>query len=245
MNYKDIVFLDFETTGVNPHTCQPTELAAVVIDGRKLEIKDKFTSLIKPELDEAKCLAYNLTPLSEEVLRITNIDRKELEKANSLEFVWQNFVTFINKACPSKNKFQAPIMAGFNVDGYDKIIINRIAGGHFWAQSILPEKHLTKTKASGIKLDEPWGFGPWDASRSEQGLFNTIVQVDLMDIFWTFTEDNIEVNKLNMKTVRDFVGIDQEGAHRALKDVEDGASVLINFLNITRQVSRKINFRKR
>jgi DNA polymerase III epsilon subunit-like protein len=39
MNYRDYVVYDFETTSANPLRTQPVQIAAVVVHGRKLEIK--------------------------------------------------------------------------------------------------------------------------------------------------------------------------------------------------------------
>ena len=40
-NFRDIIVFDFETGGANPHTCQPTQIAAVAIHARKLEPSGK------------------------------------------------------------------------------------------------------------------------------------------------------------------------------------------------------------
>ena len=37
-NIRDIIVFDFETGGANPHTCQPTQIAAVAIHSKKLEL---------------------------------------------------------------------------------------------------------------------------------------------------------------------------------------------------------------
>ena len=34
-NFRDIIVFDFETGGANPHTCQPTQIAAVAIPSGK------------------------------------------------------------------------------------------------------------------------------------------------------------------------------------------------------------------
>ena len=48
MNLHKIAVIDFETTGINPDTCEPTQLAAVMVDPRKLEIIEgsEFNTLI-------------------------------------------------------------------------------------------------------------------------------------------------------------------------------------------------------
>ena len=50
MNYRDIIVFDFETGGRNPYSCQPTQIAAVAIHARKLELQPggTFNSEIRP-----------------------------------------------------------------------------------------------------------------------------------------------------------------------------------------------------
>jgi len=50
MNFRKIVVYDFESDGVNPYECEPVQIAAVVLDARKLEIikGSEFNSMMKP-----------------------------------------------------------------------------------------------------------------------------------------------------------------------------------------------------
>lgn len=248
MNRQDIVFFDFETTSINPHTCQPTELAAVCIDGRRLTIREDsiFSSLIKPEFDEEKCSQLNLDPFTDEVSRKTGITSDMLKDAPTLEVVWSQFHTYHKKYNPSGSKWSAPIKAGFNITNYDNHIVNRICGGHF-RHTKRQMEFLGKTKAfQDIKLPrviEPYGFGPWDENRMEETLFAPRDCIDLMSILWMWTENLPEVTSLSMDATRDWLGISKEGAHRAAKDVIDGAKVLIKFLQLTRKISGKTKFK--
>jgi DNA polymerase III alpha subunit (gram-positive type) len=244
MNYKDIIFLDFETTGKNCNTAQPIELAAVAINGRRLEInhEEKFSSLIRPIFDEAECARLGLQPVTEEVLRITNIDMEELKLAPDLKTVWSQFEQFTYKFNPKRNTWTAPIMAGFNINRYDLPIINRICGGHFWQKQIFPAEFLSKAKEAGIKIEEPYGFGPWDESYQSQKLFNKIIVLDLMEMVWTWTENSMQIESNGMGAVRDWLGIDSTGAHRALKDVEDGAEIVTRFLKLQRYFGPQVNW---
>ena len=65
MNYRDIIVFDFETGGANPHTCQPTQIAAVAIHARKLEIQPggTFNSEIRPIIDDDKAIKAGVAPL--------------------------------------------------------------------------------------------------------------------------------------------------------------------------------------
>jgi DNA polymerase III epsilon subunit-like protein len=67
MNYRDYIVYDFETTSANPHTTQPVQIAAVVVHGRKLEIKEgsEFQSLMKPYMTEESCKKHGVDILED------------------------------------------------------------------------------------------------------------------------------------------------------------------------------------
>ena len=54
MNYRDIIVFDFETGSANPHTTQPTQIAAIAIHARKLQLQPggTFNSEIRPIIDD-------------------------------------------------------------------------------------------------------------------------------------------------------------------------------------------------
>jgi len=250
MNYQDFIFLDFETTGRNPFTCQPTQLAAVVIDGRKLEIKESnvFKSYIAPIWDEEECEKLGLTPVNDEACEKSNITREMLQDAPSLKSVWKKFEQYVFRHNPKKSKWGAPIKAGMNIERYDAIIIDRICGGHFGKARNELDKMLAggiieKGVAAAVKKIEPYGLGPWDDDRQEETLFYPRDCVDLMRIIWMWTENMPEIKSLSMDAVREWLGIDAEGAHTADKDVLDGAKVLVKFLKLHRNYATKIKFR--
>jgi len=240
MNYNDIIFYDFETTGVNPHTAQPIQLAAVMIDGRKLTIDDKniFDSYINIVWDEDECNRLDLTPYSDEIKRITGIDKKNLEPAPSLQTVWEEFQQFVYRNNPSKEKWKSPIRAGYNIDRYDNIIVDRICGGH---RRNAKMQLLNVDKS--IKIEDPYGFGPWDPKRQEDTLFNPRDSIDLLRIVWQWTENMADIKSLSFDSVRDWLGISAEGAHNAKKDVLDGAQTLVRFLKLHRHVAPTIKFK--
>jgi DNA polymerase III epsilon subunit-like protein len=247
MNYQDIVFLDFETTGKNPYTAQPTQLAAVVINGRKLEIRDNsiFKSDIQPIWDEEECARLNLQVMTQEVIDKTGITPEQLKTAPALKTVWAEFQQYINRFNPKKSKWGAPIKSGMNFDKYDSIIIDRICGGHFRNAKIELDKLQSGgiIKAEGIKIPEPYGFGPWDNDRQEEALFYPRDSIDLMRVLWLWTENMPEIKSLSMDAMREWLNIGTENAHTADKDVMDGATVLIKFLKLHRKVAPTVNFR--
>ena len=222
-------------------------MAALVIHGRKLEIQEDslFESYIQPIWDIDECQKLGLDPITDEVLEKTHIDIKQLQEAPSLKTVWDQFTQYVNKYNYKKSRWGAPIKAGMNIDKYDNIIIDRICGGHFR----YAKKELDQLTQSGIiekesvKIPEPYGFGPWDSERQEESLFFPRDSVDLLRIIWMWTENMVDIRSLSMDAVREWLGISTEGAHNAIKDVTDGAKVLIKFLKLHRNYAPKVKFR--
>ena len=52
------------------------------------------------------------------------------------------------------------------------------------------------------------------------------------------------VNSISMDSMRDYMGIDKEGSHAALKDVKDTANIMIRFLKFHRALASKTQFEK-
>ena len=114
MNYRDIIVFDFETGGRNPYTCQPTQIAAVAIHARKLELQPggTFNSEIRPIIDDDKAIKAGVDPLEEEALKITRKTRDELAKAPLPKTVWRKFSQFCDKYNFKKNKLLCPNSCG-------------------------------------------------------------------------------------------------------------------------------------
>ena len=95
-NYRDIIVFDFETGSADPRTCQPTQIAAVAIHARKLELQPGgfFNSEIRPIIDDDEAIKAGVAPLEDDALRITRKTRDELAKAPPLKTVWNKFAQF-------------------------------------------------------------------------------------------------------------------------------------------------------
>ena len=79
----------------------------------------------------------------------------------------------------------------------------------------------------------------------EDTLFAPRDGIDLMHMVWSWTENRNELTSYSMDSIREWLGISKDGSHRALKDVKDGANVLIKFLNLIRNTSSKTKFKGR
>lgn len=216
MGMRDVICFDFETGGRNPLKCQPTQIAAIALDGRSLTPKGEFNSLIRPIIDDEKAIAAGVDPLEEEALKITKKTREELAKAPLPKVVWSKFVQFVNKYNWKGTPFFAPIPAGFNIIGYDLHIVDRLCKE----------------------------FGPWDENRQRQALFHQIYKIDMMDNMFMWTEGDPDVKSISMDSLRERMGLSKDNAHDALQDVKDTANIMIKFMKTHRTVYRNLKIEK-
>lgn len=218
MNYRDIIVFDFETTGRDPNKCQITQIAAVAIHARKLTLQPggEFNSEVRPIIDDEKAIAAGFDPIEDEALEVTRKTREGLAKAPLPKTVWKKFAKFVDKYNFKGTSFTAPIAAGYNINGYDMPIVNR------YCQM----------------------YGPIDDKRNRQKIFNPIFTMDLMQHIYCWFENNADVKGYSMDYLRDYFGMSSENAHDALQDVKDTANILIRFLKMQRNLSKKIKFEK-
>ena len=221
MNYRDIIVFDFETGGANPHTCQPTQIAAVAIHARKLELQPGgvFNSEIRPIFDDDKAIKAGFAPLEDKALEITRKTREGLAKAPLPKTVWNKFSQFCDKYNFKKTSWTAPIAAGYNINGYDMPIVNRMCEQ----------------------------YGPMDEKKGCQKIFNPIFTIDVMQHIYCWFENNQDVKGYSMDYMRDYFGMDQaskDNAHDALQDVKDTANLMIKFLKLQRSLLKKVKFEK-
>ena len=213
---RDIIMFDFETGGRNPLKCQPTQIAAIALDGRNFKLKGQFNSEMRPILDDKKAVKAGLDPVEDEALRITHKTREGLAKAPLPKGVWKKFITFVNKYNWKGTPYFAPIPAGFNIIGYDMKIVDRLCKE----------------------------YGPWDDKRECQKLFHQIYKIDVMDDVWLWTEGDPDVKSISMDSLRERMGLSSENAHDALQDVKDTANIFIKLQKSRRAVYRNMKFER-
>lgn len=222
MNYRDYIILDFETTSKYPTTTQPVQLAAVVVHGRKLEIKpdSEFSSLIKPIFDEEECKKLNLDPLDPGAVAVHGKTEAILADAPNLKSVWSNFCDYVSEHNFHKKSWSAPIMAGYNIRNFDSLIIDRICN------------------------EEPWKYGPYDEKFKCQGLFQPIHAIDLLDFMFAMFENDKSVNSLSADNlIRGHFGYAKGEAHDALSDVIMTAELFCRTMKWIRHRSAKTTWR--
>ena len=216
MAIRDYIVFDFETGSRNPRKTQPTQIAALALDGRNFKLKGTFNSEIRPVMDDEKAIEMGFDPLEDEALRITGKNREDLAKAPLPKTVWKKFCDFVNQYNWKGTQFFAPIPAGFNIIGFDMIIVDRLC------------------KA----------YGPYDKERQQQKLFNKIYKVDMMDNMFMWTEGDPSIKSISMDSLRDRMGLIKENAHDALQDVKDTANIMIKFMKTHRAVYRNLTIDK-
>ena len=103
MNNSFVVF-DIETTGLDPETCEITEIGAVKIENG--EITERFQSFAKPS-----------HPIPDEVVKLTNITNEMVAHAPRIEDVVYDFYDW-SRNC---------IISGYNIVGFDMKFIRKVA----------------------------------------------------------------------------------------------------------------------
>lgn len=252
----DICVYDLETTSADPYTCQPIQIAAAMIDGRTLEIKDggKFESMMSI-IPDKKVDEYGLRPVEQDALDVNHKTIEEIMEAPSPKLVMQQFAEWVNSHNYKNDRWSAPIRCGFNSHSFDDVILDRLMGGHLNSKIVLAEKLLPKTKQRAMsdaelaeaykslkKLKEPWGFGPWNDARNQQALFNPRFNVDLMQWSFLWHESNRDIRSHSMDSYRDYYGMPREGAHDAMVDVLHEAELAIRFFRLHREIFPDVKF---
>lgn len=227
--HQKICVLDYETSSRYPHTTQPLQICAVMIDGRRLEIIQNsiFQSYIKP-IPDNECEKFGLDKLEQEALEVNKITPKILEDAPSLEVVWSQFTNYVNQYNNKKDKWSAPVLAGYNNNKFDDIITDRICGGH-----------LRYVTSKGLK--EPYKFGPWDDETNKNKLFHPRDNIDIMKLLFYWFENDKDVNSYGLDYMRKKFGMDTSKAHDAVFDVLQSGYLLIKFLKLSRYVHERMS----
>lgn len=248
INMSKFLVLDFETNALDNKKNQPVSIGALMIDPRKLTLCEQgvFYSLISIIPDEDGPL-YNLCPTEQKALDVNKLTLEEIMAAPPLKKVWGEFVNWVKFHTAKNDKWAAPILCGHN-NPYDKTILERIQFGHLSGDVVLPEKLLPKTKAAKIKKEElgdlyraltpykePWKYGPdW--------LFHPSINLDTLPLSFTLFENCREPHRLSLDSLKNFLGMPDEGAHNALGDVLSSAEILVRYLRLMRQVYRDTDF---
>lgn len=209
-----IIVFDFETTGTDPNTCQPVQLAACAINSKTLEIKSNgwFRSYIKPinfEIIEENNIAFHMKAKGWSKDQLF----KTWQEAPDQKHVIEKFVDYVDQHNWKKNKFAAPVAAGHNILGYDLIILDRV----------LKENKINRDYLfhSRDKIDTMNLCMLWLESLGDISNYN----MTALREYFGFSEEA------------------KAGAHDAESDVYDTAKILIRFLNLHRNIAKNKKFK--
>lgn len=212
-----------ETDGSDPRVCSPVQLAAVIVDPVNLEIvKDsEFNVSFKPEVLENDENYIYTTDILDFHAKVRGCSKDDIlnswKKFPKQQQAWDMFVNYLDKyhtRTTKKSQFSAPIAAGYNINRFDLIIVDRLSNKY---------KNLNKEGRTDL-------FYPRDV-------------IDVMNVLYYWLENNNDIKSLSLDNIRDYFGIAKDNAHDALKDVYDTAGLMIRFLKLHRNMSAKIKFK--
>jgi DNA polymerase III epsilon subunit-like protein len=221
MNTNNYIFFDFETGSLGANVTQPTQIAAVAVNGRTLEFtkNDIFSSEIQPILDDEKAEALGLHPVEDKALELTHKTREALAEAPTIDVVWPKFVEFVKRYKDGNSQWGNPIAAGFNIVNFDLPIVNRICGR------------------------EPWNLGPWDKKWEVNSLFHPRDVFDLQKFMGAIYENIPGVKSQSFDTYRSIYGFESTGMeHDARVDVIQGAALMVRKLQWMRKFCSRKKF---
>jgi len=247
INFNSYAIVDFETGGVGKN-CQPLSIGVVILDGRRLTIKENgtFYSLIKP-YDDKECIKYGLDPTDPKALKVNKLTLEELEDAPTPKQVMGNLINFMKYQTAKSDKWSAPIFTGFNTP-FDYAIMQRLIYGNLAGDVVIPTKLAPKNTykqlgESGLAksykelkpLKEPYKFGG-------ETMFRPFPVIDVGVIAHMMFESLRDPHKGSLTAVKEFLGFKSEGAHNALVDCLWTAEIFVRYLRIFRQVAPEIDY---
>lgn len=203
MNNNNFCVFDFETTASSPHIAQITQVAAVILNNKSLKIVDTFEAKMKPE---------DMSSIEDGALQVTGLTREQIADFPETSVIFPAFASWLLKH-GKNNVYKAPIPMGYNILGYDMIILNR---------------YCQKYKVG------------WDDKRQSQKLLSQVYSFDLLHHMWFWMESNQDIEKLKLTTILEYMGAEAEkiaGAHDALQDVKNTAEIIIRLFNMQRHMT--------
>jgi len=222
LNLKKICVFDFETDSPDPHTCQPVELGAIMIDPRKLKFIEgsEFNSMMRPtNIDEENYYEVHKDTIS---WHARQLNKKPLEVLDSWKAaplqknVWADFKRYLDMyhvQDKRKSVFTAPLACGFNILDFDLPIIQRLS-----------------KKYKDID------------NRGNTKLFFRRDRIDVMLLCFLFWENREDPKSYSMDAIREFLAMSSENAHTALQDVRDIGELAIRFMRLIRDRTKGVNF---
>jgi DNA polymerase III epsilon subunit-like protein len=223
-NLQKICVFDMETDGSDPESCSPVQIAAIMVDPLKLEVipDSEFNINLKPEkLIDNESYAYGDSDVLDFHSKVRGCSKEDIlsswKNYPDQKNGWERFVSYLDMYHTRNTKksfFSAPIASGYNINRFDMKIVNRLSKKY---------GNLNKEGSSSL-------FYPRDI-------------LDIMNVIFYWFEGNNELKNYTLDNLRDYLGINKDGSHDALKDVKDTAEIAVRFLRLHRNLSQKIKFK--
>lgn len=215
MLHNMLVVRDYETGSRNPLKCQPTQLAACIINPKSLEVlpDSLFNVMIEPVWDEEECKKQDIDPIQQDALNKCKFTKESFANAVPLKLAWENYCNYLkkyNRKGESGGTWDAPHVVGFNSLNFDDVIDMRMC-----------ER-----------------FGPKLNDRGDMTIYHPTVRLDLFPMFHMIF-NNVRINPTNsqgMDALRDYLGADTDLAHRGDFDVLQEAFILVKVLKLFRSI---------
>lgn len=216
MNFRKLCIFDFETDGRDPSVCNPVQLAALVIDARTLKrVKGgKFVTYIRPpKIDDPDYLTDDVRETVEFHAKNYGCGSDEILKR------W-------SEAPTQKHAWQSFVQFINRFNPKNSEFTAPVPCGANIRNFDLPiTDRMNKEHNDGKKI-----FFPRD-------------RVDVQDLAFYWFENLPEPKSYSMDSLRDFFGIDKEGAHDAFKDVLDCEEMIRRWFLLTRKIAAKVKFK--
>ena len=211
---NNICTFDFETDSTNPEICSPTQIACVMINPYKLEVIEGSEFFSK------------VRPL--DIDKDDYLDQKRLET--------------IKFHCRNRNITQEELLEEWKKSPHLDIV---------WKQF---ENHINKYNKGGTSYGAPWPSGAniinFDLPIAERlnnkykvkKMFGHEV-IDLRHLFLFWLVWDSSQRSRSMDNMCKYMGISDEDAHNALRDVRVSAKMVIKFLQLHKTLYPRIKFR--
>lgn len=216
---RNIIVFDFETDGVDPQTCNPVQLAAVALNAftfKKIP-GSEFNVFIRPEgIDDQDYFKSHSSTISWHAKIKGDKTPEEIYES------WKDYKTTEKQAWMLFKDYCD------RYNPYGKAFNSPIPAG---ANIINFDLKIYERLNAKYKIKTNF-FWLRDA-------------IDIQTIFYLWLENREDCpSNFKMDTMREYFGVSSDNAHDALNDVEVCALFISRFMNLHRDLSKKISFSK-
>jgi len=218
-----VCVFDFETDDTDPKTCEPVQLAGLMLSPQTLEIMEgsEFCIDMRPsDIDDEDYFTKHTSTINFHAKNYETTPEniyKKWKASIEQSTAWNQWIEYLskwNKNQSNKTIWTAPIRAGHNIRNFDIPIMDRLCTKY---------KHVQKT--------------------GEQKIFYPRDVVDIKELAFYWFEHLPEPKAYNMRDLRIYFGLSTEGSHDALVDIRDEAWMISRFLKLHRSQALKVKFK--